>query len=375
MKNFWRWALKVILGLLVTALVLLAAGFFAVRFGWTKVAGEENTDSFEYNQEAKKDEVIVVDESIRLPVINSIYGPHEKENRCKISVAERYNDYVASAILKTYLETKSELLLDKMLLAMKLRLPSRQVFGEEISNCETNPGNPPTLGELSLALANPQDTNLYTWQTGEPWQIIREALIKDQKSINEAAISAGVQPRLLLSVAIVEQLRLYYTQRELFEKFFKPLKILANANKMAWGVMSIKENMAIQTENFLADYNSDFYPGDAYQDLLNFLPGVDKNKERYNRLTDSSNHYYSYLYGALIIKELQSQWQKRGYSLEYRPEIIATLFNIGFNHSIPKADPLVGGSTLDIGGEKYFFGSLAYEFYYSGELSAEFPFN
>ena len=375
MKNFWRLALKIILGLCLAALLLLAAGFFAVRFGLTRVAGEENADSFEYNQEAKKIEIQIFNTTIKLPTIESIYGPNEKVNRCKILVAKRYNDYVASAILKTYLNTKSDLLLDKMLLAMKLRLPSRQIFGDELIACEKNPNKPPSFNDLSSSLLNSKDQNIYTWQKGEPWQIIREALIKDKQNIDNAALSAGVQPRLLLSVAIVEQLRLYYTQRELFEKFFKPLKILANANKMAWGVMSIKEDMAIQTENYLQDKNSDYYPGDQYRDLLNFPDGADKNKERYNRLTDDKNHYYSYLYGALIIKEFQSQWAKAGHKLDYRPEIVATLFNIGFNHSIPKDDPLVGGSTIEIDGEKYFFGSLAYEFYYSGELADEFPFN
>jgi hypothetical protein len=375
MKNFWRWTLKIILGLILTAFLALAAGFFAVRFGWTKVAGEENTNSFEYNLEAKKDISLLAPDIVKLPTASSVYGPHDKANRCKIEVARRYNDFITASILRVYLQTRSELLLDNMLLALKLRLPANQIFGQELASCETSPGNPPSLSELTASLASPRDANIYTWQTGEPWQIIRGALINDKKNITDAALAAGVQPRLLLSVAIVEQLRLYYTQRELFEKFFKPLKILANANKMAWGVMSIKEDMAIQTENFLADSNSAFYPGDKYKNLLDFPPGVDKSKERYNRLTDDHNHYYSYLYGALIIKELESQWQKAGYSLEYRPEIISTLFNIGFGHSVPKADPLVGGSTLDIAGEKYFFGSLAYEFYYSGELATEFPFN
>ena len=107
---------------------------------------------------------------------------------------------------------------------------------------------------------------------------------------------------------------------------------------------------------------------------MDFATGTDPVKERYNRLTDDKNHFYSYLYGALIIKEFESQWAKAGYPIDYRPEISATLFNIGFNHSLPKADPAVGGSTIEIEGDKYFFGSLAYEFYYSGELSQEFPF-
>ena len=377
MKKILLWTLKIILAILIGFIIILASGFFAVRFGLTNVAGEEDVDSFKYNQTAKKIEVITAinNNGAGLPVINSIYGPNEANNRCKLVVAGRYNDYIASTILKAYLNSRSEALLDKMLLAMELRLPDSQIFEKELTACEQSAGNPPTLEELTLSFTNPKNKNLYTWQDGEPWKIIKEAIIKDQSIINDVSLKTDVQPRLLVSTAIVEQIRLYYTQRELFEKVFKPLKILANANKMAWGVMSIKEKTAIQTEDYLKDEKSPFYPGDKYKNLLDFSPGVDKTKERYNRLTDEHNHYYSYLYGALIIKEVQAQWEKAGYNIKYRPEIIATLFNTGFNNSQPKENPIVGGSTIDIDGVKYFFGSLAYEFYYSGELTEKFSFD
>lgn len=375
MKKILILFLKFLAVLVLGVFLMLAAGFFAVRFGLTNVAGEENADSFEYNKIAKQEVVVNSQEIPKLPEVASIYGPNEKINRCKLSVASRYNDFIGASIFKAYFNSHSEILLNKMLLALKLRLPSREAFESELLVCEKEAGNPPSLEELATIFSNPKHKNIYSWQNGESWSIIREAIIKDQKNIKEVALKAGVQPRLLLSVAIVEQLRLYYTQRELFEKFFKPLKILANANKMAWGVMSIKEKMAIQTEDHLKDSKSTFYPGDEYKNLLDFPEGVDKNKERYNRLTDSKNHYYSYLYGSLIIKELEKQWERAGYNINYRPEIVATLFNIGFDKSHPKEDPIVGGSTIEIEGEKYFFGSLAYEFYYSGELVEEFPFN
>ncbi len=376
MKKFWYRALQIVLALFLSFILLLTAGFFAVRFGWTNVAGEEDADSFEYNQEAKKDDGLLNDFiSAALPQNDSIYGPNEKANRCKIRVAAKFNDHNAVAIFKAYQNSRSETLLDKMLLAMKLRLPNREIFADELSSCGQEDVFAPSFDELSALLANPKDQNLFTWQNSEYWQIIKEALLKDQETINRASLKSGVQPRLLLSVAIVEQLRLYYTQRELFEKVFKPLKILANANKMAWGVMSIKEKMAIATEENLKNQNSPFYPGEEYSNLLDFPEGVDQARERYNRLTNEKDHYYSYLYGGLIVKEISTQWSRAGYNIDYRPEIVATLFNIGFNRSVPKENPLVGGSTIEINGEKYFFGSLAYEFYYSGELLEEFPFN
>ena len=68
------------------------------------------------------------------------------------------------------------------------------------------------------------------------------------------------------------------------------------------------------------------------------------------------------------------QWERAGFPIGDRPEILATLFNIGFEVSVPKANPLVGGSSLMIHNEPYTFGAIAYEYYYSGELFDLFPF-
>lgn len=371
MKKIYRYLLKIVLILLFSALFFLALGFFAVRWGLTNVAGEEDGNSFAYNQIAIEAPLSFI--SPGLPNNPSIYGENENLNWCRLGVVAESSPYDAKGMLRAYLQTKSEELLKRMILALELRRGDNSEFTQSLKNCTNEAGNW-NRENLESYLSDKTGNSAYTWQNTEYWQIIKEAIVKDEDKIKEAAKAAGVQPRLLVSVAIVEQLRLYYTQREFYEQFFKPLKILANANKMAWGVMSIKEKMAIQTEEHLHNRNSLFYPGPNQEKLLDFPINTDINKERYRRLTDSHNHYYSYLYGSLIIKELQTQWQKAGYILDYRPEIIATLFNIGFDHSQPKANPVVGGSTLEINGEKYFFGSLAFEFYYSGELMSEFPF-
>jgi len=362
MKKVYRHIFKTISVIILAVIMFLAAGFFAVKFGFTNVAGEEDANSFAYNQIAKIEPV-----KNGLPKNLSVYGESENYNWCRLGMAAEVSPYDAAGMLKAYQKTKSKELLDHMILVLELRK------GGKLSPCNNEPGfwNESNLNE---ALAKPIGQSSYTWINSEPWQVIKESILKEKPQIDQAAKVAGVQPRLLVSVAIVEQLRLYYTQRELYEKLFKPLKILANANKMAWGTMSIKEKMAIETENHLHDKNSPYYLGPESEKLLDYSNSTDVAKERYSRLTDERNHYYSYLYGALIIKQFQTQWQKSGYDLTYRPEIIATLFNIGFSHSEPKDNPTVGGSTLDINGEKYYFGSLAYEFYYSGELTEEFPF-
>jgi len=396
MKKFIILIVKILLLLLFSLTLLLFGGFWAVRFGWTDIQGEEDLNSFEYNKQAEENKQVIETLQIflasttksakdittttiaSLPQNSSIDDARKKINWCKISIAQDFNSHIALAIFEAYHKTHSEILLNNMLLALKLRLSNRAEFEKQIELCKDMVA-PVSRDDIVETFLTASSSNLYTWQNGEPWQIIRGAIVRDKDLIYQVASKTNIQPRLLLSVAIVEQLRLYYTQRELFEKVFKPLEILANANKMAWGVMAIKEKMAIETEEHLKNPSSSYYLGKDYVNLLDFPDYEEdrekqKNKERYRRLTDKNTHYYSYLYGALILRQFQTQWESAGYPIKYRPEILATLFNIGFNHSSPKENPKVGGSTIEIDDEKYYFGSLAFEFYYSGKLSKEFPF-
>ena len=73
------------------------------------------------------------------------------------------------------------------------------------------------------------------------------------------------------------------------------------------------------------------------------------------------------------MRQVIAQWQRAGYDISGRPEVIATLYNLGFNRSIPKPNAAAGGAPITIGGVTYTFGDLAYEFYYSGELADIFP--
>jgi hypothetical protein len=74
------------------------------------------------------------------------------------------------------------------------------------------------------------------------------------------------------------------------------------------------------------------------------------------------------------MRQVREQWRKAGFDISERPEILATLYNVGFEYSKPGPSPRVGGSRIKIKENSYTFGALAYEFYYSGELLKEFPF-
>lgn len=214
-------------------------------------------------------------------------------------------------------------------------------------------------------------TTSLDWNKSPEWDALKAAITKDQAIVNKVATETSLKPRLLVSLLIVEQLRLFNDDRESFKKFFEPLKILGSQSVFSWGVLGIKKETAIEIENNLKDPSLARYPGKAYEHMLDFKT-EDIEKERFERVTDQHNHYYDYLYAALYIKEIEAEWQKAGYDISNRPEILATLYNLGFTKSAPKANPKVGGAAIPINGKTYSFGGLAYDFYYSGELVSEF---
>ena len=98
----------------------------------------------------------------------------------------------------------------------------------------------------------------------------------------------------------------------------------------------------MRIERQLVDQNSKFYPGDYFYKCLNTTdaaPGlvIDSIKAHQHktiqRLIKGGDHFYSYLYTAFLIRQYQAHWQRAGYDLSYRPEIVGTLFNLGFEKS------------------------------------------
>lgn len=231
-------------------------------------------------------------------------------------------------------------------------------------------------------LTDPRTTT-EIWAQGEEWNVLKQAIIKDRESINQAAERTGTKPRLIVATLIVEQLRLFHSNREVFKSVFAPLKILGNQSQFSWGVMGIKQDTARQIEDNLKNPQSPWYLGESYSRLLDYatLTGdlsptktVDENDaERFTRLTNEEDRYFSYLYAAILLKELESQWNNAGFPIANRPEVLATLFNIGFINSHPNAEPKVGGAEIEIDSTIYSFGGLAGSFYYSNELLQEFP--
>lgn len=215
--------------------------------------------------------------------------------------------------------------------------------------------------------------NVIPWMSGPEWPALKAAIIRDSALIREAGRLSGVEPRLIVGCLVGEQIRLFNSKREMFKKYLGPVKVLSVQSQFSYGVNGIKDFTAQAVEEHLKDPTSEYYMGPAYENLLDFETD-DHVTERYNRLVDYRNHLYSYLYTGCILHQTMLQWRRAGYDISDRPDVLFTLFNVGFSQSVPKANPVPGGSHIDVGDRTYTFGALGFDFYYSGEMADIFPF-
>ncbi len=360
--------IRIILFIILCGFALVGVIFLgvlvAMRLHLTDVRGSIDSRNEFFQTTDKK-------AGVRLPVIkktdiSSSFSKLDPIIQCKIMTINTILPENGERILDTYLTTKSSVVANKMINAILLVTEDNNPFiKEKLDKCEKVVNDNFVYNEGSQSV--------FSWMDSNEWFALRDALIKDKDVILQASRDSGVPSRIIVSTVISEQFRFFTTNRESFKKYFEPLKILGNGTKFSYGVAGVKFETAKVIENNLKNNSSVFYLGKNYEDILNYGDS-DPDSELMGRLTDTKNHYYSYLYTALFLKQIMSQWETAGYSINDRPEVLSTLFNLGFNKSIPKENPEVGGSTITINDRDYTFGGLSYEFYYSGELREYFPF-
>lgn len=379
-SNFGEYFFVILIYLFAGVGALFVGVFFANRLKLTNTAGSVDVFSNSFKQINSSHVLAANTESTNSGIVENELSKIEDKREYLINYLCNINFLEPEAPLNTLkiIEAKGFNVslenINKMVFIVKTHLPDQENIESKISDCQNNfKDSKISEQEIKNKAVMGAGKNILVWPNNPEWKIIKEAIAKDQDLINEVASLTKIDPRLIISNLVVEQLRLYNSQRELYKKFFEPLKILANANKFSLGVMSIKEETALQIEKHLKDSSSPFYLGSENENILSYTTTPESGNERYNRLT-SSNHYYNYLYGAIYLKQFLIQWQQAGFDISNRPEILGTLFNLGFNQSNPNIDASVGGSSISIGSTTYSFGRLAGEFYYSGEMLDVFPY-
>ena len=214
--------------------------------------------------------------------------------------------------------------------------------------------------------------NVIPWMNDSAWPALKAAILKDSALIYEAARLTGVEPRLIVGCLVGEQVRLFNSKREMYKRYLGPMKVLSVQSQFSLGVNGIKDFTAMQVERNLTDTASIFYMGKPYEHILDFKT-ENHQAERISRLTNYRNHLYSYIYTGCILHQTMLQWRRSGYDIVNRPDILFTLFNLGFAASKPGPDPQCGGSHITVHDAIYTFGVICNDFYFSGELAEQFP--
>ena len=344
--------------------VVLVGVFVALKLRLTDDKGlvDSNNRYFQemhekYNQDFKVDSTSLI--------------KYRNEILQRINLVNEYYPKNARVILEAWSQSKSEKIALQMLAALDLKLKDNKTYQKRLRDILSNSNN------QNIAKGG----NAFEWMNFIEWSYFKEAVTKDKKYIDSAALACGVEPRMIVACLVGEQVRLFNSRRERFKNVVAPLKTLALETNLSYGVTGIKERTAQNIEYYLKDAKSSYYCGSKYEHILDYDSTINYNNQhndtmslRVKRLVQYKDHYYSYLYAGIFIRQIATQWQKAGYPIDDRPEILASIFNLGYNKSKPKKNPAVGGSNFMIRDKEYTFGGVAYDFYYSGELLEAFPY-
>lgn len=335
---------------------MLTTAFMAVKFGITNDPGAADFNDRYFKELENKYGKITLTDTLAVEAEKSKFF-HD------VLVLGKYYPDHSYNILHAFVKSKNLSEAIRMLDAANMRLQQNQQYLNDLAQYNSTGSSQQAIGFKG---------SVFEWMNISEWQDFKIAVAKDKALIDSAANLTGVEPRLIVAALVGEQIRLFNSDREAYKRWIGPLKILSVETQFSLGVTGIKPLTAQTIEKNLKDPTSVFYLGQAYENLLNFKTQAIE-EERFQRLTSYKNHFYSYLYAALNIKQINKQWERAGYPIHNRPEILATLFNVGFTVSSPKPNPVVGGSRIIIREKTYTFGAIAYEFYYSGELFDLFP--
>ncbi len=333
--------------------IIFSGVFVAMQFGWLNVRGtirERNNSITSAQFSNVKD--------IKDPVLQS-----RAVLLCKIHALADYAPQTAQAVNQVLEINNNPTLASQMITVAGKRFSGNQ-FDKKMNECE----------RVTTPDTTPLAQTAFLWADSAEWAVMKSAFIRDQEYINQAAKDAGISPRILLGGIIGEQFRFFTNSRDSFKSYFEPLKILASLSKFSYGIAGLKPETVKRIDEQLQSPESVFYIGKEMENIITYPEGSDHDTIRFERITDTKNTYYSYLYAGLFMRMVSVQWAHAGYDISENPGVLATLYNLGFNRSIPKENPAPGGAPITVNGNQYNFGILAEEFCYSGELINEFPY-
>lgn len=300
--------------------------------------------------------------TIEIPTDSISISAADANRMIKMAALNKVFPFNGQIIWKATRYCENPQMIDQMIAAAEVYIKDNEEYNNLKSELET------ILGKNT----NTINHHVVPWMNTQEWEALKVAILKDKKLIDSAAYLTGVEPRLIVGCLVGEQIRLFNSKRETYKKYLGPVKVLSVQSQFSLGVNGIKEFTARQVENNLKNDTSIFYMGKEYEHLLDFKTN-EPDTERVARLVDYRNHLFSYIYTGCILHQTMLQWKRSGFDISDRPDLLFTLFNVGFPQSKPKTDPKCGGSHITVADKIYTFGAIGFDFYYSGELAEEFP--
>ena len=171
-------------------------------------------------------------------------------------------------------------------------------------------------------------------------------LEEQSENIDYASKKFDIDPVKLKAIIYVERTNNYNWQDEYFDDY-----LAKKGQNSSIGFCQVKMKTAYWIENQLADSTSEFYPGKQYKDILLISQSP---QEIIDKLEDDR---INLLYASAYMRIIQNYWESRGYSIDDRVDIIATIFSYGiFSRKTgeplkPNGDPKpnwFGGEALEV---------------------------
>ncbi len=153
-------------------------------------------------------------------------------------------------------------------------------------------------------------------------------------NIDYASEIFDIDPIKLKAIIYVERTNNYNWQDEYFDDY-----LAKKGQNSSIGFCQVKMKTAYWIECQLTDSTSEFYPDVKYKDIL---PISQSPQEIIDKLEDDKTNL---LYASAYMRIIQNYWESRGYSIDDRIDIIATIFSYGmFSRETgeplkPHADP------------------------------------
>ena len=359
MKKILKYGYFSVVHILAAVALFLIFTALAVKFKWTNNGGAIDENNRYFSEMASR-----YDDELKMDSVN--IEKKEFEFFQKLAIVAKYKPTDAKRISQAYYLSKNPIVGLRMIDAFSIMMKKNQDFQDELASVKK--------GKDQLSI--------YEWSNYQVWKDFCNIVRKDRYAIDSVSRLTGVESRLIVMCMVGEQVRMFNSGREKFKKYVLPFNRIMLPTNRGYGVTGILEHTALRIENTIFNKKSEFYAGDYFQNCINVNDSFPElvndtikahKLKTIQRLIQRGDHYYSYLYTAFLLRQYQAHWERNGFTLENHPEILGSLFNLGYQKSKPKKNPVAGGSTFDVGGKDYTFGGLCFEFYYSGQLQDLFP--